>query len=121
MSDCWSTLGIESTKERRAIKIAYTNGVKKNNPESHPEQFQALRSAYEEALYLSSFIDEEEEDEAGFVESTQTIILAPNTREQEAAPDLVIQETETCAGRSRARACTGPGDAGTCASIYTRV
>jgi hypothetical protein len=48
--DIWHILGIEPTEDLRAIKRAYALRVRENNPEDAPEQFQAIRSAYEIAL-----------------------------------------------------------------------
>ena len=49
----WSILGIEPTKDKQAITTAYRKQLKQVNPEDKPEEFKALRSAYEEALKLS--------------------------------------------------------------------
>jgi hypothetical protein len=46
----WDELGIEPTKDQRAIKKAYAERLKKTRPEEHPEKFQALRRAYEAAV-----------------------------------------------------------------------
>jgi DnaJ-class molecular chaperone len=56
LGDIWHVLGIEPTEDLRAIKRAYARKVKENNPEDAPEQFQAIRNAYEIAL---SYADRE--------------------------------------------------------------
>lgn len=48
----WEILGIEETKSRDAIKKAYRERLAKVNPEEKPEEFKALREAYETALEL---------------------------------------------------------------------
>lgn len=50
LGEIFDILGIELTKEEAAIKAAYREQLKKNNPEDHPEEFKRLRQAYEEAL-----------------------------------------------------------------------
>ena len=50
----WFILGIEPTKDKTAITNAYRNKLRQTNPEDKPEEFKALRLAYEEALRLAS-------------------------------------------------------------------
>ncbi len=49
----WRVLGIEPTKDEKAITAAYRSKLSSVNPEDYPEEFKALRSAYEEALALA--------------------------------------------------------------------
>lgn len=53
----WFLLGIEPTKDKKAINAAYRQKLRQTNPEEKPEEFKALRAAYEEALRLA---DQEE-------------------------------------------------------------
>lgn len=46
----WFILGIEPTKDKKAITAAYRQKLRHTNPEDKPEEFKALRMAYEEAL-----------------------------------------------------------------------
>lgn len=46
----WHTLGIEPTRDARAVKQAYAARLKHINQEQSPAAFQALREAYEQAL-----------------------------------------------------------------------
>ena len=55
----WSLLGIEPTKDKKTIIIAYRARLKQTNPEDKPEEFKALRAAYEEALMLAEQETEE--------------------------------------------------------------
>jgi hypothetical protein len=48
--EIWHILGIEPTEDLRSIKRAYARKVREHNPEDAPEQFQAIRNAYEIAL-----------------------------------------------------------------------
>lgn len=49
----WTILGIAPTDDKKAITAAYRAKLKTTNPEEKPEEFKALRSAYEEALRLA--------------------------------------------------------------------
>lgn len=47
----WQVLGLAGpTSDKKAIKRAYAQQVKLYHPEDHPEEFQALQAAYQEAL-----------------------------------------------------------------------
>ena len=46
----WKILGIEPTKDKKAITQAYREQLMHTNPEEKPEEFKQLRNAYEEAL-----------------------------------------------------------------------
>lgn len=46
----WHTLGIEPTRDTRAVKLAYATRLKQINQQQSPAAFQALREAYEQAL-----------------------------------------------------------------------
>lgn len=49
----WLLLGIAPTKDKKAITAAYREKLRHTNPEDKPEEFKALRQAYEEALSLA--------------------------------------------------------------------
>lgn len=53
----WLILGIQPTKDKKAITDAYRQKLRQTNPEDKPEEFKALRTAYEQALALA---DQEE-------------------------------------------------------------
>ena len=48
--DAWKWLGIEPTKDLKAIKTAYANMSKKYHPEEYPEEFKKLQDAYKAAV-----------------------------------------------------------------------
>ena len=49
----WFVLGIDPTKDKNAITAAYRQKLRQTNPEDKPEEFKALRAAYEEAMSLA--------------------------------------------------------------------
>ena len=53
----WGQLGIEETKDQKAIKNAYRLKLKTVHPEEDPQGFQQLRSAYEQAMELAKQTD----------------------------------------------------------------
>ncbi len=53
-TDCWSTLGLIPTADDREIRRAYARLLKTTRPEEDPEAFQALRTAFEEAMWQAS-------------------------------------------------------------------
>ena len=55
----WGLLGIEPTKDKKAITAAYRSQLAHTNPEDKPEEFKALRAAYEEALQLADQTEQE--------------------------------------------------------------
>ncbi len=61
----WTILGIEPTEDKKAITAAYRARLRHVNPEDKPEQFKALRAAYEQALELcGKAAQPEERDES---------------------------------------------------------
>jgi len=55
----WMLLGIEPTEDKKSITAAYRARLAHTNPEDKPEEFKALRAAYEEALRLADQPKEE--------------------------------------------------------------
>ncbi len=55
----WFVLGIEPTKDKKAITAAYRQKLRQTNPEDKPEEFKALRAAFEEAIALADQEDAE--------------------------------------------------------------
>lgn len=53
----WFVLGIAPTKDKKAITDAYRQKLRHTNPEEKPEEFKALRQAYETALSLADQAD----------------------------------------------------------------
>ena len=57
----WQVLGLSGpTSDKKAIKRAYAQQVKLYHPEDHPEEFQALQAAYQEALKRANEIAAQE-------------------------------------------------------------
>ena len=62
----WQVLGLsEPTADKKAIKRAYAQQVKLYHPEDHPEEFQALQAAYQEALKRATELAAQESRGAG--------------------------------------------------------
>ena len=62
----WQVLGLsEPTADKKAIKRAYAQQVKLYHPEDHPEEFQALQAAYQEALKRATDLAVQESRGAG--------------------------------------------------------
>lgn len=53
----WFILGIQPTKDKKAITAAYREKLRQTNPEDKPEEFKALRLAYEEAMAFADQTD----------------------------------------------------------------
>ena len=58
--EVFQILGIEQTKDERALKNAYRDKLTVTNPEDDPEGFKRLRMAYEEACRYAGTPDAEE-------------------------------------------------------------
>ena len=65
-------LGIEETKDERAVKMAYMRLLKETNPEDDPEGFKRLRTAYETAAAFAAAPEEEGESGAGDASEEKT-------------------------------------------------
>lgn len=50
MMQPWDLLGLEPTRDTGAIRRAYAAAAARYNPEEHPEEFLAVRRAYEQAM-----------------------------------------------------------------------
>ena len=62
----WQVLGLAGpTWDKKAIKRAYAQQVKLYHPEDHPEEFQALQAAYQEALKRATELAAQESRGAG--------------------------------------------------------
>lgn len=60
--NCFTVLGIEPTTEKKTIKRAYAAKSREFHPEEHPEEFQRIHDAYEEALAWAERNAEREEE-----------------------------------------------------------
>lgn len=61
--EVFQILGIEQTKDERALKNAYREKLAVTNPEDDPEGFKRLRTAYEEACRYARTPDAQENEE----------------------------------------------------------
>ena len=60
---CWTVLGLSADADVRTIKRQYAVLLKQTRPDDHPEGFQRLRDAYEQALAYKTWQRYEEQDE----------------------------------------------------------
>ena len=90
--EVFQVLGIEQTRDERAIKTAYREKLSETNPEENPEGFKRLRRAYELACEYAK--KREQEDTGGerdetpsglWVEKAAGIYGNINTRQMEEA------------------------------------
>jgi hypothetical protein len=77
--DCWKSLGIQATADKRKIKNAYAKLLKQNHPEDNPKEYQSIREAYDQALMIAEYIRYEEDQDAGLSHNSA---LAPQPWEQ---------------------------------------
>ena len=66
-TEAFQRLGIDVTKDEKAIKNAYREKLLVTNPEDNPEGFKMLRAAYDEACRYAT---EEETDSEEKVQDT---------------------------------------------------
>lgn len=76
MQGAWHILGIDPTSDERAIKRAYAKQLKQTRPEDDAEGFQALRSAYDQALAEVRYRSYEDDDGEA-PETTQEAVDVP--------------------------------------------
>ena len=50
MKNCWKILNIDPTDDKKSVKKAYAKLLRITQPEDDPENFQILRTAYEQAM-----------------------------------------------------------------------
>jgi DnaJ domain len=77
---CYTILEIESTADRAQIRRAYSRLAKIHRPDTSPEKFQELRVAYEQALELLSYTEDQtsnEADEPISIQSERLTFVAP--------------------------------------------
>ncbi|MGQ5524762.1 J domain-containing protein [Chitinimonas sp. PSY-7] len=57
--DCWQVLGIAPTSDEREVKRTYAKLLKANRPEDDAEAFQALRTAFEAAMWAADELSQQ--------------------------------------------------------------
>lgn len=59
--NCWEILEIGATSDEREIRRAYAKKLKTTRPDENPEGYQQLREAFDEALTIAPYYQEEQE------------------------------------------------------------
>lgn len=81
-TNVWECLGIAPTDDSALIRKAYAQQVRRYRPDSHPIEFAALRSAYEQALQLAQAAAP-----ASLHESAHALQHAPDSAAENARTD----------------------------------
>lgn len=83
--NCFAVLGIEPTTEKKKIKRAYAAKSREFHPEEHPEEFQKIYAAYEEALAWAAknAQSENEAEEPIAEEKSEENLREENLREED--------------------------------------
>ncbi|MFJ4144400.1 J domain-containing protein [Pseudomonas sp. NPDC089734] len=77
MSNCWAILALPADADERSIKRQYARLLKTNRPDDDAEGFQRLHEAYQEALSIARYRNEESEPGELVVESCEQVISTP--------------------------------------------
>ena len=91
--NCFTVLGIEPTTEKKKIKRAYAAKSREFHPEEHPEEFQRIHDAYEEAL---AWAERNAENEAETQMPEEPRQMEMGAAEQEKAGSM---QSPTCSRR----------------------
>lgn len=71
----WEILNISPTVDEKEIRRAYARQVKKYRPDSHPEEYQQLREAFEDAKQYALYASFDEcEDDNDVIVSTEPLM-----------------------------------------------
>lgn len=68
-TNIWNELEIEKTNDKKAIKKAYLKKLKITNPEDNSEGFMRLHDAYEAAMSVCNYYEDDFEEETEYEES----------------------------------------------------
>lgn len=88
----WDLLGIEPTRDIRAIKRAYAAKLKTTRPDDDAEAYQQLREAYEWAQYYAKHFAEHEGDDQELAPAAGELPALPPQMQTEPEPDVEVQE-----------------------------
>ena len=77
----WDILGLAPTKDLGAIRRAYAAAAAQYNPEDHPEEFLAVRQAYEQAVAYAR-------GQESLVDTSERTSTLPPYSEEASQPEL---------------------------------
>lgn len=89
----WKQLKLEPTDDKRLIKRAYAKQLKQCKPDEKPEEFQALHEAYQRALSLAEYAQQEDQakqQEAKQEEDRQEQVTNELKAEQEGSEKIEL-------------------------------
>lgn len=98
-TNIWNELEIEKTNDKKAIKKAYLKKLKITNPEDNPEGFMRLHDAYEAAMSVCNYYEDDYDEETESEESyNQELyfedILSTEEKEIKEKIDIWVSEFE---------------------------
>ncbi|MFD1806790.1 hypothetical protein ACFSAV_10525 [Pasteurella oralis] len=73
--NCWDILSIEPTSDERTIRRAYAKQLKITRPDEDAEGYQQLRAAFDEALSIAPYYQEQEQEEWEWQDTTEDIAV----------------------------------------------
>ncbi|WP_019361442.1 J domain-containing protein [Pseudomonas asplenii] len=98
--DCWSILQLTEDADQRSIKRSYARLLKTTRPDEDAEAFQQLREAYEQALEIARWRDEDDDAEA----PRDIVVAAPAERDRPASTGLLDTQPAAQLAMGRAQA-----------------
>lgn len=90
----WKQLKLEPTDDKRLIKRAYAKQLKQCKPDEKPEEFQTLHEAYQRALSLAEYAQQEDQaqqQEAKQEEDRQEQVINELKVEQEGSEKIELE------------------------------
>lgn len=90
-TDPHELLGVSASADTKSLRRAYTALIRQFKPEQHPEQFQKIRAAYEQAKSWASFTSQFETvddwaDDSAAEPSESADDLSDNSRQDDSGP-----------------------------------
>lgn len=92
---CWEVLQLEPTNDKKQIKSAYAKLLKITRPEEKPEEFQALYTAYQQALHYADVELGDTSDSYDEITSpVETVSIKSTTDKTDLEADTALENQE---------------------------